>query len=174
MKYLPLALIFVSLFAKAEIGIDVGFRFNCTEASSLKLTAYVGAPEDAKSDPSIVMEPSTRSCTLGDYRYDLVLRPIEATGYGAGGGQRTLSIDLSINDKPVFKFANFANQSVDSIEELVIEHGKYVSTVKVCGRDSLEHGRRVDGCVSLYAKYLAAFDQPTSSPMEGILTYSPK
>jgi hypothetical protein len=174
MRFLTVFLLFISLASEAEIGIDVGFKFVCNETEGLILTSYAGSPDSANNDPTIVMARATKSCKLGEYKYELVLKHHEARGAGAGGGQRTLSIDLSINDKLIFQFVDFANRSVNSIDELQIKSGKYVNPVKVCGRDTLSYSREIDGCVSILARDLILFKRPTQNPISDILSYSRK
>jgi hypothetical protein len=174
MRFFTIFLLFISLASEAEIGVDVGFKFVCSEPEGLILTSYIGSPDSSKTDPAIIMERATKSCRLGEYNYELVLKHHEARGAGASGGQRTLSIDLSINDKLIFQFVDFANHSVNSIDELQIQSGKYVNPVKVCGRDTLSYSREIDGCVSILAQDLILFKRPTQDPISDILSYSRK
>ena len=174
MRFLTIFLIFISSISRAEIGVDVGFKFFCNEPEGLIITPYIGSPDLAKNDPTIVVESTTKSCKLGEYNYELALRLHEALGYGAGGGQRTMSIDLSMNDKLIFQHVDFFNHSVDSIRELEVKSGKYIKAVKICGQDSLSYSRVVDGCVSILQKDLFLFEKPTKDPISDILSYSRK
>lgn len=174
MRFLIVFLVFISLASRAEIGVDVGFKFVCDEPEGLKITPYIGSPGLSKTDPSIVIESTSKSCKLGEYDYEFALKLHEARGFGAGGGQRTMSFDLSINDKLIFQHVDFANHSVDSIKELEVKSGKYLKEVKFCGRDRLPYSRVVDGCVSILPKYLILLDSPTQNPISEILTNSNK
>ena len=173
MKFVLLLLTFVSLASNAEIGIDVGFKFVCDEKEGLTLTPFVGSPDLAKTDSTIIVERTTKSCELGKYKYDLSLKLHEARGYGAGGGQRTMSIDLSVNGKLIFQYVDFANHSVDSINKIKIKNGKY-NPVEFCGQDTLSYSREVDGCISILAQDLILFEKPTNDPISDILNYLPK
>ena len=172
MRFPTIFLLLISVAAEAEIGVDVGFKFSCNEPESLTLASYVGPTVSPENDGEIVMKPETKTCKLGEYVYTLMLNHHEARGYGAGGGQRTLSIELSINDRLIFKHVDFANPMVDSINKIEIKSGKYGNPVKVCGKDSLRYSRVVEGCVTILAKDLFLLEGPTADPISKILSYA--
>ena len=64
MRFLGIFLLFICSSSEAEIGIDVGFRFVCNPPEGLTLTSYVGSPDLAQTDYTIVMERATKSCRV--------------------------------------------------------------------------------------------------------------
>ena len=173
-----IAVFLLSMSASAEDGIELGFIFKCAENSSLSVTPFVGTSQEANSDKSIFTKSSKASCRIGEYNYTVSMNVFEPTGVGCGGGQPTLGLDLTINEKQIIQSSNFSNACTNSLEKLGISRTRGVKRdkVTVCG-ESLYGPTypyvEIKGCVSLDAASVLSQDPSKiilSDPINSFLT----
>lgn len=175
-----IAIFLLSISARAEVGVELGFIFKCVENSSLSVTQFIGTSQEVNSDKSIFTKSSQASCLIGEYKYTVSMNVFEPAGIGCGGGQSTLFLDLKINEKQIIQSSKFSNACTNSLEKLEIirKRGINQDKVTVCGESlygSAYPYVEIKGCVSLDVASVLSQDQSEimlADPINSFLTSS--